>query len=187
MGCWRDPMQALYSGLKLPLILLLTAGGNSLINGMFAPLLGLNLSLRQSFAAVLMSFALVAAILGAFSPLMLFLVWNLPPLVPDARVTPTVHAVMLLTLIFTIAFAGVTANARLFQLLRKLGGSASVAWRLLFAWLAINLLLGSQLSWNLRPFIGSPGLPVQFFRPHPFDGNFFETMWRIIFNLLHID
>jgi len=34
----------------------------------------------------------------------------------------------------------------------------------LFAWLAGNLFLGSQLSWILRPFIGSPSLPVEFFR-----------------------
>jgi len=187
MGCWRDPWQALYSGVKLPLILLLTAGGNSLINGMLAPLLGLNISLRQSFAAVLMSFAIAAAVLGAFSPLMLFLVWSLPPLEPGAEITPMVHAVMLLTLVGVIAFAGVTANARLFQLLRRLGGSAATAWRLLFAWLAINLMLGSQLSWNLRPFIGSPGLPVQFFRPDPFDGNFFQTIWRITLRLLQAD
>ena len=98
-----------------------------------------------------------------------------------------VHAVMLMTLVAVIAFAGVAANARLFQLLQRLGGRAATAWRLLFAWLAINLMLGSQLSWNLRPFIGSPGLPVQFLRPDPFDGNFFLTMWRILLRLLQAD
>jgi LmbE family N-acetylglucosaminyl deacetylase len=39
-----------------------------------------------------------------------------------------------------------------------------VAWRVISAWLAANLFLGSQLSWILRPFIGSPGLPVEFLR-----------------------
>ena len=56
MGCWRDPGQAGFAAIKLPLIVLATACGNALINGMLAPLLGLNLSLHQSFAAVLMSF-----------------------------------------------------------------------------------------------------------------------------------
>ena len=51
---------------------------------------------------------------------------------------------------------GTTGNVRLFQLLARLGGSRAVAFRVLFAWLAGNLFLGSQLSWILRPFIGSP-------------------------------
>src|ERR1043166_7546776 len=69
IGYWRDPLQALYAAIKLPLIVLLTATGNALLNGMFASLLGLHLNLRQSFAAVLGSFALATVILGGFSPL----------------------------------------------------------------------------------------------------------------------
>ena len=58
------------------------------------------------------------------------------------------------------------------------------AWHLvLFAWLAGNLLLGSQLSWILRPFIGSPGLPVEFVRPTALKGNFYETVFRSVINL----
>jgi len=57
MGWWRDPQQAMFVAVKFPLIILLTALGNALINGMFAPLLGLNIPFRQSFSAVVMSFA----------------------------------------------------------------------------------------------------------------------------------
>ena len=70
----------------------------------------------------------------------------------------------MLTHVAVIAFAGMTGNVRLFQLLAQLGGSRAVALRVLLAWLAGNLFLGSQLSWILRPFIGSPTLPVEFFR-----------------------
>ena len=45
-----------------------------------------------------------------------------------------------------IAFAGTTGNVRLFQMLARLGGSKAVAFRVLVAWLAGNLFLGSQLS-----------------------------------------
>src|SRR5690348_8449710 len=48
MGCWRSPLQAAYVALKFPLILVLTAMGNALLNGMIAPLLGINLGFRQS-------------------------------------------------------------------------------------------------------------------------------------------
>jgi hypothetical protein len=67
---------------------------------------------------------------------------------------------------------------RLFQLLAQLGGSRAVALRVQFAWLAGNFFLGSQLSWILRPFIGSPVLPVEFFRNEALKGNFFEAVFH---------
>src|ERR1035437_8110843 len=68
MGSWRGPWQALYTGIKLPLAILLTTLGNGLLNGMLAPLLGINLTFRQSLSAVLMSFAVASVVLGALSP-----------------------------------------------------------------------------------------------------------------------
>jgi hypothetical protein len=181
MGSWRSPWQAVFSAVKLPSIILATAGGNALVNGMFAPLLGLNLRMRESFAAVLLSYSLAATILGAFSPLIMFLVWNLPALDdPAARAATGAHGVMLLTLVETIAMAGIMANLRLLQLLRRLGGGPAQARRILWAWLAMNLLLGSQLSWILRPFIGTPGLPVEFLRAGALHGNFFESVLQSI-------
>ena len=52
------------------------------------------------------------------------------------------------------------------------------------SWLAGNMFLGCQLSWIMRPFIGSPGLPVEFFRSDAFRGNFYETTLRALTNLL---
>ena len=56
MGWWRAPLQAAFVAIKFPLIILLTTMGNALLNAMLAPLLGLNLGLRQSFLAILLSF-----------------------------------------------------------------------------------------------------------------------------------
>jgi hypothetical protein len=184
IGCWRAPTQAVYTAVKLPLILLLTTLGNALLNGMLAPLLGLNLTFRQSSLAILMSFTIAAAILAAFSPIMFFIVWNTPPLADQPGQSSTAFSFIQLTLVASIAFAGVVANLRLVQLLRRLSGSAVVARKILFAWLAGNLFLGSQLSWILRPFIGSPFLPVQFLRDNAFQGNFFETVFRSATHLL---
>jgi hypothetical protein len=181
MGCWRDAQQALYTAIKFPLIILLTTLGNGLLNGMLAPLLGLNLGFRQSLQAVLTSFTSAAVILGSFSPLLFFLVWNAPPISANkAGVYPLIQ----LTNVAAIAFAGVTANLRLAKLLEQLAGSAVVGRRVLVAWLAGNFLLGSQLTWILRPFIGSPDLPVEFFRANAMRGNFFETVFGAIRNLL---
>jgi hypothetical protein len=184
IGCWRAPTQALYTAVKLPLIILLTTLGNVLVNGMLAPLLGLNLSFRQSALAILMSFAIAAAILGAFSPLMFFLVWNVPPLTAAGPPDWTAYQLIQVTQAAVIAFAGIAANMRLAQLLRRLSGSRTVARKVLFAWLAVNLFLGSQLTWILRPFIGSPSLPLQFFRPNPFESNFYETIFNALKRLI---
>src|SRR5580658_9276000 len=105
MGWWRDPEQALYTAIKFPLIILLTTAGNALINAMLAPLLGLNIPFRQSFSAILMSFAIAAAILGAFSPLMAFMIWNAPGLASKGLPGST-YDFILLANVLVIALAG---------------------------------------------------------------------------------
>jgi hypothetical protein len=186
MGWWRDPWQALFVAIKFPLILLLTALGNALLNAMLAPLLGLNISFRQSLLAILMSFAVIAAILGAFAPLTAFLVWNAPPMTPDVKHTAT-YGFIKLVHVAVIAFAGIAGNARLFQLLTRLSGHERTAQRVLFAWLVVNLFLGSQLTWIARPFIGAPYLPVVFLRDTAFQGNFYENVFHTVQNLLSFD
>lgn len=186
MGAWRDSLNALYVAIKFPLIILLVTLGNAMINGMLAPLLGLNISFRQSFMAILMSFTIAAAILGSFSPLVAFMLWNAPT-ISEAKNSGVLYSIIQLTHVFVIAFAGIVANLRLIQLLQKLGGSARVARRVLFVWLVGNLFLGSQLSWILRPFIGSPDLPVEFLRPNAFHGNFYETVFGAAKQLLSFD
>ena len=184
MGWWRDPQQALFTAIKFPLVILLTTMGNALINAMLAPLLGLNIPFRQSFSAILMSFTVAAAILGAFSPVLAFMVWNAPPISPESIRGATYNLIKLAN-VAVIAFAGTTGNTRLFQLLARLGGSRAVALRVLFAWLVINLFLGSQLSWILRPFIGAPNLPVEFFRATALHGNFYENVFQSLLQIFH--
>ena len=186
MGWWRDPQQALFVAIKFPLIILLTTLGNALINGMLAPLLGLNIPFRQSFSAIVMSFTIAAAILGAFSPLIAFMVWNAPDMTAK-NLSATTYNFILLAHVSAIALAGVIGNLRLFQLLARLGGSRTVAFRVLLAWLSGNLFLGSQLSWILRPFIGSPALQVEFFRKSAWHGNFFEAVLHSLQQILQFN
>jgi len=186
MGCWRAPLQGLFVAIKLPLIILLTTLGNSVLNSMLAPLLGLNLTFRQSCSSILMSFTIASAILGSFSPLAAFLVWNAPPLTLNLQTSSGTYSLIQLTHVAVIAFAGIVANFRLVQLLTQLSGSVAAARRVLFGWLAGNLFLGSQLSWLLRPFIGAPNLPVEFLRAAAFKGNFYESVYRSLLRVLDV-
>ena len=179
LGAWRDPLQGLYTAIKFPLIVLLTALGNGLLNGMLAPLLGTNLSFRQSLLAVLISFTIAAAVLGACAPLMYFVIWNAPAFsVASSSLTQTMHSFIFVGLAASMAVAGLAGNVRLLQLLQRVSGNPSAARRTLFAWLAGNLLLGSQLAWILRPFVGAPHLPVEFLRANALAGNFFESFFQ---------
>jgi len=188
MGCWRAPLQALYVAIKFPLIILLTTLGNALLNAMLAPLLGLNISLRQSMLAVLFSFTVASTILGAFSPLTAFMVWNTPSLSGSVNdVSIGTYNLVQLTHVAVIAFSGVAGNLRLAQFLHRLSGNRAVVQRVLLAWLAGNLFLGSQLCWILRPFIGAPGLPVEFLRASAFKGNFYEAVFSAVMRLLRGD
>jgi hypothetical protein len=184
MGSWRHPLQSLYTAFKLPLVILLTTFGNALLNGMLAPLLGMNIGFRQSFMAVLMSFAIASIILGAFMPVVLFLVWNTTSSGVNSGAAFAAYGFMQLTHVALIAFAGTLGNVRLTPLLRLLGGNARVARRVLFAWLVGNLFLGSQICWVLRPFIGRPDMPVEFLGQHPFEGSLYETVFSVLRDLI---
>ena len=69
---------------------------------------------------------------------------------------------------------------RLYRLLERVSGNRTTARRVLLGWLGGNFLLGSQLAWVLRPFIGSPGLAVEFLRADPLRGNFYEAVGRAL-------
>src|SRR5688572_14678412 len=117
MGCWRAPLQAFYTALKLPLAILLTTLGNAVLNALVAPLFGLNLRFHQTVLAVLMSGTIACAVLGAFSPLLFFVIWNTPPYVSQGS-SMAYSAVQVLE-VAIIAFAGIAANVRLLQLLAR--------------------------------------------------------------------
>ena len=176
-GCWWSPLQSFYVAIKLPLLILLTTLGNGLLNSMLAPLLGLNISFRQSLTAVLVSFAFGSLILGGLSPVALFVVWNTPSPGLVTAASPT-HSLLQLALVAFIAFAGVVGNVRLLPLLQQWAGNRRVARRVLFSWLAGNLFLGSQICWVLRPFIWAGGDPAPFLTRDAFHGNFYETVFR---------
>jgi hypothetical protein len=54
----------------------------------------------------------------------------------------------------------------------------SVANFILTIWVIIYMLVGTQMGWILRPFIGNPNTPFQWFRPR--EGSFFTAVWGAI-------
>ncbi len=178
VGFWRDPVMGFYVAVKLPLLVALTLGCNGLLNGLLGLLLGTGLGFRQSLLALLSSFALAALILGSLAPVTFFLALNAP--LPTAASAGSAHAAYLVTHTVLIGLAGITANLHLHRLLATQAPTATAATATLLAWLGGNGFLGAQFSWILRPFFGSPGLKVEFLRPDPMTGNFYQAVWKSI-------
>ena len=93
---------------------------------------------------------------------------------------------LLLTHTVAIAFAGVVAHHRLLGYLREFASSSRAGTHTFLAWIAGNLFVGAQVSWILRPYFGSPGLEVQFLRPDPLRGNFYESVLNALGNATHL-
>lgn len=181
IGIWRSPLQAAYVAIKFPLLILLATAGNALINGMLAQLYGAKISFRQSYLSVLMSFTTASIILLSLSPVIYFLVYSCPPMGSEGAEAS--HRIIILSDVVIIAFAGTISNMNLYRLLHHITGSIAKSKQIIFSWLAVNLLLGGQLSWIMRPFIGTPKVPVEFLRDNALAGNFFESVIESIVEL----
>ena len=164
-----------YVAIKLPLIIFITLIVNGLLNGLLGLLLGSGIGFRKSVQFLLVGFAIMSVILGALSPVSLFATLNMPSS-GDGTGRFAWHGASLLMHTCLIAFAGITAHTRLLHYVREFADSSRAGTHAFFAWLAGNLFVGAQVSWNLRPFFVSPGLKVEFIREDPFNGNFYEAV-----------
>lgn len=167
-----------YVAFKMPALIFVTLACNGFLNGMLGLLLGSGLGFRQSLVAQLVSFTIAALVLGALAPVTFFMALNAPS--PDAENAATAHANFLVAHTVLIAMAGIIANLHLAKLLIAVTPDTRTATATLLAWLTGNAFVGAQLSWIMRPFFGTPTINVAFLRPNPFDGTFYETVWRAL-------
>ncbi|WP_053236952.1 hypothetical protein [Sandaracinus amylolyticus] len=189
-GMWRAPEMALYVALKLPLLLaaiaLCTIGTSALL----ATVLRSKLTLRQTAICILISLAVSAALLGALAPISMLVVAIAPPPDPiasglaidDPRVAPSmaVARALLLFHVAVVACAGSAGVLRLRGLLTRLVDDEDAARRVLVSWLVVQLAVGAELSWLLRPFFGKPHLPPSFLRVEALHGNFVEEVGSLM-------
>jgi len=165
----RTPHEACAPDLRIPLF-----GQPLALPVLGAPVAGAKISFRQSYLSVLMSFTAASIVLLSLSPPTYFLVYSCPPMGSEGA--EFAHRLIILFDVLVIAFSGIIANVNLHRLLRHITGSERKSAQIIFSWLAVNLLLGGQLSWIMRPFIATPQVPVQFIRENALDGNFFEAV-----------
>jgi hypothetical protein len=171
----------MFVAVKLPLLMLGTTCIVMLLNWMVAAAMGSGLSFGQVMAITFGAMAVACWILLSLAPVaFLFMVTSTSHEAPTPLNSDRLrleHNCLLLTHIALIALAGVAGNAALIQGLRQLVAKRCSLWRLYVCWIAAYAFVGCQLSWILRPFIGSPFFPVAFMRPDALERNFYEFVF----------
>jgi len=182
MGLWRSPLQAISGALKLPLMFLATAALTAALDVVLSGLLRARIAPVQALTASLLAMAILGSILGSLAPIAAFVSVQMTP--PDGALsTPTSHW-LLTGHVLVLGAAGIIAVARLRGLLDALIADAAVSRRVLWAWMLTHGIVGAQLSWVLRPFVGNPTLPVRVFRERAWEGSFFEAVYDMTVALM---
>ncbi|HVC96985.1 MAG TPA: hypothetical protein VND64_25120 [Pirellulales bacterium] len=176
-GLWRSWKLALYVAIKLPLLLVTTTSLVMLLNWMLAQLMNSGLRFAQIAALTYRAMATASLVLASLAPVAAFLAVTCPPPRPSEDLS---HNVLLLAHVAFVGCAGVYGNSTVLRGLARLCRPGTPIAKLYLSWLASNALVGCQLAWILRPFLGSPNYPVAFLRTDALEGNFFEFVFVTI-------
>jgi predicted histidine transporter YuiF (NhaC family) len=168
---------SVYVAVKLPVLFLGTTAIVAAINWMAASVMGAGLSFRRTLLAVFAAMAVEAWILLAMLPVALFFLWAVIPTSGTNDELRYAHNCMLMTHIVILAAAGFAGNAALLSGLRSTVKPSCPATALFMTWVFMFAFVGCQMSWILRPFVGSPFYPVAFMRPDAMDRNFYEFVF----------
>ena len=164
--------QVVYAGLKVPLLLL----GTSLVAWPSFFVLNTLAGLRQDFGrattALMAAQAGLAIVLTSLAPLVI--VWY-------ASSSGYGDALRFNGLMFAVAsLAGQWLLSDHYRVLIE--RDARHRW-MFWTWLVIYVFVAIQMSWIMRPFVGSPNAPVEFFRQDKW-GNAYLVVARLIYDAI---
>jgi len=154
---WARARLILFAGVKVPLLLLATAA--LCMPGFFAlnAVAGVGHAFRRAARAIVAGQAAVALSLASLSPFVLF-----------CYLSGVGHAQALLVNAFAFACASACGQIVMHRYYRALIAEDPRHRRLFGTWIVLYALVGTQMGWLLRPFVGAPDAPVTFFRNEPF-------------------
>ena len=174
---WRSPRLSLYVAIKLPILFFGTTVLVASFNWMTANLLGSGLSFRSTVLVVFASMTMGCWILLCLVPVALFFLLSGVSYTGTHDDLRYAHNAILLTHISILALAGVAGNLALLKGLRLIVRQRCPVTALFIPWLIAFAFVGCQLSWILRPFVGSPFYPIAFIRSDCLDRNFYEFVF----------
>jgi hypothetical protein len=168
VGWDRGGQQMLSSGIKVPLLYLLTLLVCYPVLFIILVLMGSKLSFVQTLALILLALTFNAVLLASFAPIVAFF-----------SITGSSYAFIKLLHVLVMTFSGFWGMAALYQGLREMCEKSNLypkrAVDILRVWILVFGFVGTQMAWSLRPFIGDPGSPFEIFRKGR-DGNFYTAV-----------
>lgn len=162
MGAYRGGLQVLYAGVKLPLVVLLTTAVCAPALTALNASLGRQACLRRDLSLVLSALARTSLVMAAQAPIVLLAV----------RVGISYHSMILLVVACSVLAGGV--GLALFLRGLHLSQSRSMT-AVALALLTIFGVVGTQMSWTLRPFVVRPRTPETPF-VRAVEGSFFDAV-----------
>ena len=183
MGCyaavanqrqWSEQwLQMLYSGSKVPLLILATLLVALPSFFILNTLVGLRHQFKESLKAIVLAQAGLVIILVSLAPITLFVY---------VSVSPMPQGYSLAVLWNAFAFGGASISSQLLlqrnyrQLIRQ---NPRHRW-MVRLWIFVYAFVGIQMAYVLRPFIGSPNNSISFFREDPFENAYVRILQLIL-------
>ncbi len=174
MGMYNGVLQAIASMVKLPILFLLTALICIPSLYTFNVLLGQSFKFLQTVALMVITLGTTTILLVSLAPIAFFFTIT----------TPDNYQFLMLMHVLIFGLCGIYGVRYLYR------GCSYLAFRmeqplnnlLLRIWIIIYAIVGMQLGWRLRPFIGYQGMPFEILREDQ-SGNFYIMVWRSLLNL----
>ena len=165
--------QMLVSGSKVPLLFLVTFGLCLPSFWVLNTLAGLRADFLRVLNAVLGFQSLAAIVLVALAPITGLI-----------NVSTNYYAFVVFCNGITFAIASLCAHWMMSKLYQRLITANHRHALLLRVWVVLYWFVGIQMAWVLRPFIGDPHKPVEFFRDGAW-GNAYVEVIHLVIHILH--
>jgi len=178
MGCFNGFLQAISSGIKVPILFTLIIIICFPAFFVIQSILGSKLTILQMISVILSGFVMITTILVSFAPIILFFL-----------ITGGSYAFIQLLHVAIFVLAGLFGMNSIIEALifscEKKNIYPKVGVQVFKFWIVILAFVGAQLAWSLRPFIGAKSLPFQIFREQ--EGNIYQSIIYAIGDLLTKD
>ncbi len=157
-----------YAAAKVPLVVLATT--LICLPGYFvlSTVVGLRADFRAAIAAIAAGQAAVTLALSSLAPVVRFVYFS-----------GIGHGQALLLSVAMFTLATCVGYAVMLRRYRPLLAKSRRHRVMLAAWIGMYIFVGIQMGWMLRPFVGTPGMPVTFVRQEPLS-NAYVAVGRIV-------
>lgn len=177
MGSYNGFMQAIVSGLKVPVLLFMALFICFPAFYVIQYMLGSRMEFRQMITMVLSGFIVLTTIMLSFAPIVIFFM-----------ITGNNYSFLKLLHVAIFAFSGIFGMRTMIEALKfsceKKQVYPKIGLKIFKFWVFVFAFVGMQLAWNLRPFLGDKFQEFELFRAR--EGNFYLAVIQSSFDMVGI-